>query len=138
VRTWNLSSLWRRPVDGSAAWLKVVPPFFAHESRMLAVLDPTVVPRLTAGDGQRILLEDRRPDHDTVGAPLLRMVRMLVGLQVEWIGRVDELFELGLPDWRPEPLAAPAADGVERTAPELDVDNRAPARPAARGTTAPE
>jgi Phosphotransferase enzyme family len=124
VRTWNLSSLWRLPVDGSAAWLKVVPPFFAHESRMLAVLDPAVVPRLIAGDGQRILLEEiPAPDHyDTVGAPLLTMVRLLVGLQCAWIGRVDELFELGLPDWRPEPLTVLAADVIERTASELDLD----------------
>lgn len=124
VRTWNLSSLWRLPVDGSAAWLKVVPPFFAHESRMLALLDPAVVPRLIAGDGQRILLEEIPGlDHyDTVGAPLLTMVRLLVGLQCEWIGRVDELLELGLPDWRPEPLTTLAADVVERTAPELDLD----------------
>ena len=124
VRTWNLSSLWRLPVDGSAAWLKVVPPFFAHESRMLARLDPAVVPRLIAGDGPRILLEEiPGPDHyDTVGAPLLTMVRLLVALQGEWIDRVDELFELGLPDWRPEPLTALAADVVERTAPELDLE----------------
>src|SRR5882672_4165965 len=32
VRTWNLSSLWRIPVAGQTVWLKVVPPFFAHES----------------------------------------------------------------------------------------------------------
>jgi hypothetical protein len=124
VRTWNLSSLWRLPVAGSAAWLKVVPPFFAHESRMLARLEAPFVPRLIAGDGPRILLEEiPGPDrYDTIGAPLLTMVRLLVALQSEWIGRVDELFELGLPDWRPEPLAALAADVVERTAPELDLE----------------
>src|SRR5690606_21522321 len=31
VRTWNLSSLWRLPTATGAVWLKVVPPFFAHE-----------------------------------------------------------------------------------------------------------
>jgi hypothetical protein len=122
VRTWNLSSMWRVPVDGSAAWLKVVPPFFAHESRILAVLDPTVVPRLIAGAGPRSLIEEipGTDQYETVGAPLLTMVRALVGLQVEWLGRVDELLALGLPDWRPEPLIARAADVVARTAPELD------------------
>jgi hypothetical protein len=49
VRTWNLSSLWRLPLEGETAWLKVVPPFFAHEGPMLerleSVLAPT--PRLT-------------------------------------------------------------------------------------------
>ena len=48
------------------------------------------------------------------------MVRLLVGLQVEWAGRVDELLALGLPDWRPEPLAEAAADVVARTASELE------------------
>jgi len=122
VRTWNLSSLWRLPLDGSAAWLKVVPPFFVHESRVLAVLDRAVVPRLIAGAGPRILIEEipGTDQHGIVGAPLLTMVRLLVGLQVEWMGRVDELLALGLPDWRPEPLTARAADVVARTASELD------------------
>jgi hypothetical protein len=54
------------------------------------------------------------PDHDDrVGAPLLTMVRMLVGAQVEWIGRVDELSSSAYPTggrsrWRPL-----AADGIE-------------------------
>ena len=73
-------------------------------------------------EGPRSLLEEiQGPDrYDTVGAPLLTMVRLLVGLQVEWAGRVDELLDLGLPDWRPEPLTARAADVVARTAFELE------------------
>ncbi len=35
VRSWNLSSLWRLPVEGQTVWLKCVPPFFAHEGRIL-------------------------------------------------------------------------------------------------------
>ena len=122
LRTWNLSSVWRLPVDGSSAWLKVVPPFFAHESAMLAALDRADVPRLIAGEGGRMLLDEiAGPDrYDAVGAPLLTMVRILVGLQTAWIGRTRELLALGLPDWRPEPLTALAADVVERTAPELE------------------
>ena len=75
---------------------------------MLAVLDPAVVPRLIAAAGPRMLIEEipGADQHGTIGAPLLTMVRLLVGLQVEWIGRVDELLALGLPDWRPEPLTA--------------------------------
>ena len=124
VRTWNLSSMWRLPIEGSAAWLKVVPPFFAHESRVLAVLDRAVVPRLIAGAGPRILIDEipGTDQYGTSGAPLVTMVRLLVGLQVEWMGRVDELLALGLPDWRPEPLMARAVDAVARTAPELDAD----------------
>jgi hypothetical protein len=38
VRTWNLSSLWRMPVEGQTVWLKVVPHFFAHEGALLALM----------------------------------------------------------------------------------------------------
>ena len=124
VKTWNLSSLWRLPVDGSAAWLKVVPPFFAHEGRMLALLDPRVVPPLIDASGPRMLLEEIPgvDQHRAVGEPTLAMVRLLVGLQVEWAGRTDELLALGLPDWRSEALAAAVAEVVARTANELEHD----------------
>ena len=36
MRTWNLSTLWRIPVEESSVWLKCVPPFFAHEGAILA------------------------------------------------------------------------------------------------------
>ena len=35
MRTWNLSSVWRLPTSEGAAWLKVVPPFFAHEGAVV-------------------------------------------------------------------------------------------------------
>jgi hypothetical protein len=35
VRTWNLSSLWRLPLEEGSAWLKCVPSFFAHEGAVL-------------------------------------------------------------------------------------------------------
>jgi phosphotransferase family enzyme len=122
VKTWNLSSLWRLPIGSSVAWLKAVPPFFAHESRILTLLDAAGVPVLVAADGPRMLLEDIPgvDQHRAVGAPTLVMVRLLVGLQVAWVARSDELLALGLPDWRAEPLAEAAADVVARTAPELE------------------
>ena len=124
VRTWNLSSLWRLPVGSSATWLKAVPPFFAHESLMLALLDTAVVPALIAADGPVMLLEDipGADQHHTVGPAALAMVRLLVGLQVEWASRADELLALCLPDWRLAPLADAAAEAVARTAPELERD----------------
>ncbi|HSK55063.1 MAG TPA: aminoglycoside phosphotransferase family protein [Jiangellales bacterium] len=122
VRTWNLSSLWRIPTPDGAAWLKVVPPFFAHEGRVLERLDAPGVPTLLAAEGARVLLAEI-PGEDKYDAPLpalLTMVRTLLAIQVQWVDRLDELLAIGVPDWRPEPLAALAADTVARTAPELD------------------
>ncbi len=122
VRTWNLSSLWRLPLGEDAAWLKVVPPFFAHEGLMLERLDPTLVPPLIAAAGPRVLLAEvpGEDQYDATGTPLLRMVGLLVALQAQWSGRVDELVGLGLPDWRPHALAPAAADVVARTAGALE------------------
>jgi hypothetical protein len=128
VRTWNLSSLWRLPTEGGgAAWLKVVPPFFAHEGGMLERLPADIVPRVIATEGPRMLL-DEIAGEDQYFAPLdrlVRMVPMLVGLQVDWVSRVDELLEMGLPDWRHPSLAALAEEAVARTAGELDAETRA-------------
>jgi hypothetical protein len=107
VRTWNLSSLWRIPVEGQTLWLKVVPPFFAHEGALIAALAGGPVPRLLGHAGARMLMTEI-PGEDLYGAPLpmlLPMVDLLVGLQRDWIGRADDLVGLGLPDWRGARLA---------------------------------
>jgi hypothetical protein len=124
MRSWNLSSLWRLPTAGGDAWLKVVPPFFAHEGAMLERLPLDVVPRLIATDGPRVLLEEIDGEDQYV-APLERLVRMvpmLVGLQVQWADRVDELLGMGLPDWRHPSLAAMAEQAIARTAVQLDAE----------------
>ena len=51
MRTWNLSAMWRIPVEGGYVWLKWVPPFFAHEGAVLARLQDGPVPRLLAHQG---------------------------------------------------------------------------------------
>ncbi len=106
VRTWNLSSIWRLPSADGPSWLKVVPPFFAHEGDLLERLGrqaPGAVPSVLAHDGGRMLLrhvpgEDR---FHATGTDLVAMVDALVELQVPWVGRTSELLALGLPDWRP-------------------------------------
>jgi hypothetical protein len=131
VRSWNLSSLWRLPVEDGAtglrtAWLKHVPRFFAHEGAMLAHLAGGSVPALLAHEDGRILMPEI-PGEDLYDAgfeTLERMVDLLVELQRSWIGRVDELRALGLPDWRGSALTAAIADTVDRTA-EIDPDDRA-------------
>ena len=127
VRTWNLSSLWRLPCAGGAAWLKVVPPFFAHEGAVLARLDAAVVPPLVAMDGARVLLEEvpGEDQYEATGPALLRMVDLLVGVQAQWIGRTDELLALGAPDWRAAPLTALLTDLVARSASQLEPSVRA-------------
>ncbi|MGK2966826.1 MAG: aminoglycoside phosphotransferase family protein [Tepidiformaceae bacterium] len=122
VRTWNLASLWRIPVEGQTAWLKVVPPFFAHEGSVIEALRGGPVPSLIAHDGPRILMHEI-PGEDLYGAPLdrlLDMLPLLTAIQAKWVGREPELLALGLPDWRTEPLSSAIASTVDRTAPELD------------------
>lgn len=122
MRTWNLSSLWRLPTADGAAWLKVVPPFFAHEGAVLSRLDSRIVPELVATDGPRVLLRESpgEDQYEANGSTLLRMVGMLVRLQAQWVGRVDELLALGLPDWRSEALVGRFTDLVARCADGLD------------------
>jgi hypothetical protein len=122
IRTWNLSSLWRLPTDEGGAWLKVVPPFFAHEGDLLERLAGEAVPHLLGHDDERMLLDEIRGE-DRYEAPLselIEMVDILVDLQHRWLGRVDELLAMGLPDWRAESLSTAIADLVERFDPSLE------------------
>ena len=110
IRTWNLSSIWRLtytgkdPADNGVqeAWLKVVPPFFAHEGALLPVLDPQTVPPVLGAEPGRVLLDGvpGKDQYEATGEHLLDMVRQLVQLQTDWIGRTGELLDLGVPDIR--------------------------------------
>jgi len=126
VRTWNLSSLWRVPIEGQTAWLKVVPHFFAHEGALLALMAGARVPTVLGHDGGRMLLaEIAGEDLYAAELPLLQeMVNLLVELQRSWGGRVEELLALGLPDWRGPALGAAIADVVERTREEIAAEDR--------------
>jgi hypothetical protein len=126
VRTWNLSSLWRLPILRHSVWLKVVPPFFVHEGAMLERLAGGPVPRLLAHDADRMLLAEVPGEdlYDAERPQLLRMVALLVDLQRQSIGQVDELLAMDLPDWRGPALTVAIADVVDRTAAELDAEDR--------------
>jgi hypothetical protein len=121
IRSWNLSSVWRIPVAGQTAWLKVVPPFFAHEGRILAALAAGPVPQLLGHDGGRVLLAEVPGDdlYEAALPRLLKMVSLLVALQMAWRHRLDELQALGLPDWRAPALTAAISDVLDRTRGEL-------------------
>jgi hypothetical protein len=127
VRTWNLSSLWRVPVEGQTLWLKVVPHFFAHEGALLAIMAGARVPTVLGHDGGRMLLtEIAGKDLYFAELPLLLdMVNLLVELQQLWSDRVEELLALGLPNWRAPALSAAIADVLERTRDEVSTEDRA-------------
>ena len=127
VRTWNLSSLWRIPVEGQTVWLKVVPHFFAHEAALLALMAGAQVPVLLGHDGGRMLLaEIAGEDLHAAELPLLLdMVNRLVELQRAWSDRVEELLALGLPDWRAPALGQAIMDVIERTRDDLPDEDRA-------------
>jgi hypothetical protein len=127
VKTWNLSSVWRIPVNGQTIWLKVVPPFFAHEGPVLNRLAGQHVPTLIGHEGGRCLFADiAGQDLPHAELPLLlEMVTLLVDLQGQWVGRVDELLALGLPDWRAAALTAAICEVIQTTADELSVADRA-------------
>ena len=129
VRTWNLSSLWRLPVQGETIWFKTVPPFFAHEGALLELLqaEPGVsVPRVLAHEGRRMLLHEI-PGEDLYEPPvatLRLMVSQLVRLQADWTGRTSELARIGLPDWRSERLASVIGALLDRLGAELTADEQ--------------
>jgi hypothetical protein len=126
VRTWNLSSLWRIPVEGQAVWLKVVPHFFAHEGALLALMAGAQIPVLLGHDGGRMLLaEIAGEDLYAAELPLLlEMVNRLVDLQRRWGDRVEELPASGLPDWRAPALGQAIAAVIERTRDEISAEDR--------------
>jgi Ser/Thr protein kinase RdoA (MazF antagonist) len=123
IKTWNLSSVWRIPLSQGAAWLKVVPPFFAHEGALIAALEPhggvphvlgfergrALLAELPGEDGFHASLEQRRP-----------MIDLLVRLVTACRSRLAELLALGLPDFRARPLSEAIASSFERHRRELD------------------
>jgi hypothetical protein len=127
IRTWNLSSIWKLPTSIGYVWLKLVPPFFAHEGRLLQALRGERVPELIAADDGRMLMADIAGDDLYEAQPSQRqeMISLLTALQANWTGKADELMRLGLPDWRGPKLSEAIEDVFTCTAAELgpkDVD----------------
>jgi Ser/Thr protein kinase RdoA (MazF antagonist) len=122
TRTWNLSSIWSIPTTGGTAWLKSVPPFFAHEGRIIEwVADPALPPLLASADGRVLMSDLGGVDHYDAALPTLtHAVAILVAIQHRVSDRVGELLALGLPDWRWAALRPRIADVVERHRNELD------------------
>lgn len=138
-RTWNLSALWRLDTAAGPAWLKVVPPFFAHEPAVLtwlhrAVPGRTPVP-LVAEPGRVIMDAVSGVDrHDAPVADRLPMVDALVGIQATAVDAVDGLRAHGVPSLGPGDLKAAAADVLDRRGGEAS--RRAAGEPPAAVRTA--
>ncbi len=126
VRTWNLSSLWRLPTTLGSVWLKVVPPFFAHEADVLAALVDAPVPRLLGKQGCRILLAqvDGNDMYDATLPQCMAMIDLLVELQSAWLGRAQELLDLRVPDWRGPAMTRAVGELVERRTQEFAPEER--------------
>jgi aminoglycoside phosphotransferase (APT) family kinase protein len=99
-----------------------VPPFFAHEGRIIEWLAEPDLPPLLGWDAGRVLMADiPGVDQYDAAVPILeRAVDTLVTIQHRVAGRVDALRELGLADWRWDPLRTAVDDVVDRHARELD------------------
>ncbi|HIC7211664.1 phosphotransferase family protein [Burkholderia stabilis] len=139
VRTWNLSSVWRIPIGGQSAWLKVVPPFLGHEGRVITALAGRRAPTLLGHDecGRILLAEIPGDDQFDAALPqLLAMVTLLVDMQASWIDRIDELHTMQLPDWSGAGLATDIAAVVERTGDALSRDERVSLRHFVNGLAA--
>ena len=124
VRTWNLSSVWRLPFDGGTAWLKVVPPFLAHEGKIVARLAGMRAPTLLAHDGGRMLMSEIPGEdlYDAGSDQLFAMVTLLADLQSRWMGRAADLILLGLPDRRAGALTEATGALVARIGDRLSSD----------------
>ena len=129
-RTWNLSSIWRLDTGSATFWVKAVPTFFAHESRVLTLFadhgEPGM-PRLVASRGGDMLLE-HIPGEDAYGADraqMEHMVRQLVDLQWRWAPRLDALRAAGVPDRGSDVLAATIPAVIRRHAHTMSGSRRA-------------
>ena len=126
IRTWNLSSIWRIPTESETVWLKSVPPFFAHEGRLMSALARECVPAVLGFDAARMLLREAPGDdlHHADPSQLTDMVELLLGIQLDWRDRLDLLLSFGLPDWRGPALIPLIADVVSRTESRLSAEQR--------------
>lgn len=120
-----ISAIARIPTADGNIWLKAVPPIFAREPPVLALLgrqSPGRVPHLLAmqegDDGARFLMEDAGTVPDEVDQnERPRLAELLADLQVRTLDLVPSLAAAGCADRSPSRLASELArmahDGVE-------------------------
>lgn len=131
-RTWNLSMIWRLEAAGApVAWLKQVPPMFAHEPAVLALVDgaaPGLVPTVlrAAAPGRMLLAHVPGEDRYDADADFRAAVAAdWHPAQAHFAGRIDELLAAGVPDRRFDAdrwarVAEPFLDRIDGLAALLD------------------
>jgi hypothetical protein len=143
VKTWNLSALFRIPTKTGSAWLKLTPPFAAHEpmvTALIATVEETLVPIVIASDpvNRRMLAEDVPGEDCWDAAP--ELIRETLA---RWVAAQAALAALGVPcdsavpDRRPAHLVSglarllDGAAGAQLTGAEMaearDLQRRLPA-----------
>jgi hypothetical protein len=122
IRTWNLSSIWKLKTNSETYWLKSIPPFFAHEGRVLKLFAGESVPRVVAYDTKRMLLRhlDGEDCYDAGLEQMLHMIDKLVDLQWRWRNRLHELSEAGIPDVRSDMLAVSIPSAINQHLQNVD------------------
>ncbi|MBX0329968.1 hypothetical protein K2Z83_20075 [Oscillochloris sp. ZM17-4] len=132
LRSWQRSAILRAPTSRGDVYFKAVPPMFAHEPALSAVLaarDPARVAAPLAIDPARgWMLTPAVPGHSLDEQPEIEIweaaLRSFAELQIASAGRLGELRAAGVPD-RPLSMLA------EQIGPLLsDVDATLPGRPA--------
>jgi hypothetical protein len=106
VHTWAISSVLRVPTPAGDVYFKAVPRLFRHEPALteaLARRHPGRVTTVLAAEPDRrwMLMEDvggTELSHVSDVQAWEEAVRAYAGLQLEWLGDVDELSALGCPD----------------------------------------
>jgi hypothetical protein len=115
VRSWNLSSVWALPTAEGTAWLKCVPPFFAHEAEAIRGLGPSDrLPRIIAAEGSRTLMA-QMPGRDGYGAAsddYCAVIDALLELQSATLARPGRLADI-IPSWSPTAMARSATEVLQ-------------------------
>lgn len=110
IRSWNLSSIWSLPTPAGTAWLKCVPPFFAHEASAIRHLGPSEhLPSLIAAEGRRLLME-QMPGQDGYGAgptEYRAVIDALLQLQSTLLS-AEPQFDHVVPHWSPATMGQSA------------------------------
>ena len=114
IRTWNLSSVWRLPVGGRLRLAQGGAAVHGARRTIAGRARRTRPCRRCSATTAAVACWPRfraRTCTNATPTQLIDMVSLLVRLQLTWVGRLDSLLALGLPDWRGAAVTRDIADG---------------------------